>query len=181
MASHYEETLERDIGRIRKTVSEMSNLAADALEASIGALMARDRNGPALRFQWLDVPSVDSTLSTEGHRNVPDGYLLDAASIDEYLDAYLTDRPTQAREPYCSPLLADDLSGLPPARIVTCEFDKLRGDGEAYAARLGEAGVPVTHVRLAGHVHPSFAFTRIVPSAAANERESIAALAAALA
>jgi acetyl esterase len=143
--------------------------------------MARDRSGPALRFQWLDVPATDATLSTEGHRNVSDGYLLDASSIDEYLDAYLPDRPTQSREPYCSPLLADDLSGLPPARIITCGFDKLRGDGEAYAARLAEAGVAAEHVRLDGHVHPSFAFTRLVPSAAANERESIAALAAALA
>jgi acetyl esterase len=147
--------------------------------AAAVCLMARDRGGPSLAFQWLDVPALDATLSTEGHRNVPDGHLLDAAAIDDYLDSYLPDRATQVREPYCSPLLADDLAGLPPAHVVTCGFDKLRGDGEAYAARLIEAGVAATHVRLAGHVHPSFAFTRLVPSSAVNQRESIAALAAA--
>ena len=62
---------------------------------------------------------------------------------------------------------------------MTCGFDKLRGDGEAYAKRLADAGIAATHVRLDGHVHPSFALTRRIPSAAANERESIAALAAA--
>ena len=62
---------------------------------------------------------------------------------------------------------------------MTAEFDKLRGDGEAYAAALVAAGVPVRHVRLAGHVHASFAFTRLVPSAAAYERDAIAALATA--
>jgi acetyl esterase len=76
--------------------------------------------------------------------------------------------------------LAKDLSGLPPAWIMSCEFDKLRDDGIAYAAALKEAGVPVQSQVLAGHVHPSFAFTRLIPSAAAYERQAIAALASAL-
>lgn len=144
--------------------------------AAVVCLMARDRGGPAICHQWLDVPALDATLSQAGHREVPDGYLLDAAAIDDYLDHYLAD-PDQAREPYCSPLLADDLGGLPTAWIMTAEFDKLRGDGEAYAVALRQAGVAAHHVRLAGHVHPSFAFTRIVPSAATYERDAIAALA----
>jgi acetyl esterase len=168
------------------------NLGIDAGRIAVGGesaggnlaaavcLMARDRGGPAICHQWLDVPALDATLSTPGHREVPDGYLLDAASIDEYTDLYVPDHDRR-REPYCSPLLATDHSGLPPAWIMTCEFDKLRGDGEGYAAALREAGVPVTHTRLAGHVHPSVAFTRIVASAAAYERDAIAALAAAFA
>lgn len=142
-------------------------------------LMSRDRNGPPIVHQWLDVPALDCTKVQEGHRNVPDGYLLDAALIDDFLDLYFANDEDRVH-PYASPLLATDLSGLPPAWIMTAEYDKLRGDGLAYAERLAEAGVAVHHERLAGHVHPSFAFTRIVPSAAAYEDRAIAALRAAL-
>ena len=143
--------------------------------AAVVCLMARDRSGPALCHQWLDVPATDCTLSQAGHREVPDGYLLDAAAIDEFLEAYLPDRARRA-EPYCSPLLATSHAGLPPAWIMTAEYDKLRGDGEAYVAVLRRDGVGATHVRLAGHIHPSFAFTRLLPSARAYERDAIAAL-----
>ena len=137
--------------------------------------MARDRRGPVLCHQWLDVPATDATLAQSGHREVPDGYLLDAAVIDEFLAAYLPE-PARATEATCSPLLASSHRGLPPAWIMTAELDKLRGDGEAYAGALQAAGVEATHVRLAGHVHPSFAFTRLLPSARAYERDAIAAL-----
>jgi acetyl esterase len=174
MVEHAEE-LGIDPGR----VAVGGESAGGNLAAAV-CLMARDRGGPAICHQWLDVPALDATLSTPGHREVPDGYLLDADSIDEYLDLYVPDRDRR-REPYCSPLLAADHAGLPPAWILTCEFDKLRGDGEAYAAALRSAGVRVTHTRLAGHVHPSFAFTRWLPSAVTYERDAIAALAAAFA
>ena len=146
--------------------------------AAVTCLMARDRNGPKICHQWLDVPATDATLSQEGHRAVGDGYLLDHGAIVDYLDHYLPSAEL-ASHPYVSPLLAADLSGLPPAWIMTAEFDQLRGDGEAAAAALAAAGGTAAHLRLAGHVHPSFAFTRLVPSAAAYERDAIAALAAA--
>lgn len=143
--------------------------------AAVVCLMARDRSGPALCHQWLDVPATDCTMSQSGHREVPDGYLLDASAIDEFCDAYLPD-PASAREPYCSPLLAPSLAGLPPAWVMTAEYDKLRGDGEAYVAALRQAGVGATHIRLRGHIHPSFAFTRLLPSARGYELDAIAAL-----
>jgi len=164
-----------DAGRV-----SIGGESAGANLAAVACLMARDRGGPQLCHQWLDVPATDTTCSQSGYRDVPDGYLLDRAVIDDYLAHYLPD-PTQAIEPYCSPLLADDLTGLPPAWIMTAEFDKLRGDGEAYAAALEAAGVPARHVRLAGHVHASFALTRITESARAYEAAAIAALAAAFA
>jgi acetyl esterase len=148
--------------------------------AAVVCLMARDRSGPSIVHQWLDVPATDLTLSQPSFRDVPDGYLLDRASIDEYLACYLTD-PAQATEPYASPLLAADHHGLPPAWIMSAEYDKLRDDGRVYAEALEAAGVPVTYRLLTGHVHPSFAFTRLIPSAAAYERDAIAALAAAFA
>ena len=64
---------------------------------------------------------------------------------------------------------------------MSAEYDKLRDDGRVYAEALEAAGVPVTYRLLTGHVHPSFAFTRLIPSAAAYERDAIAALAAAFA
>lgn len=141
-------------------------------------LMTRDRSGPEIMYQWLDVPATDCTKSQEGHRNVADGYLLDAEAIDEFLDLYFAD-PADHTNPLASPLFAEDLSGLPPAWIMTAEYDKLRGDGVAYAEALTAAGVEAKHIRLAGHVHPSFAFTRIIPTAATYEDQAIAALAAA--
>jgi len=152
--------------------------SAGANLAAVACLMARDRGGPQICHQWLDVPGTDSTLSQAGFREVADGFMLDRLVIEDYLSHYLAD-PAQATEPYCSPLLADDHRGLPPAWIMTAEYDHLRGDGEAYADALTAAGVPARHVRLAGHVHASFALTRLLPSARDYERVAIAALAAA--
>lgn len=149
--------------------------SAGANLAAAVCLMARDRGGPTLCHQWLDVPATDCTLSQAGHREVPDGYLLDGATIDEFLDAYLPD-PASRTDPYCSPLLATSHAGLPPAWIMTAEYDRLRCDGEAYANVLRRDGVGATHVRLTGHIHASFAFTRLLPSARAYERDAIAAL-----
>ncbi len=148
--------------------------------AAVVARRARDAGGPALCHQWLDVPAVDLTLAQPAFTEVPDGYLLDRADIVRFLEAYLPE-PTLDRDPDASPLHAESLAGLPPAWIMSAEFDKLRDDGRAYAEALEAAGVPVRFQILPGHVHPSFAFTRLIPSSAAYEREAIAALAAAFA
>ena len=150
--------------------------SAGANLAAAVCLMARDRSGPAIRHQWLDVPATDLTLAQEGHRNVPDGHLLDAADIDDYLAHYLPD-PAMATDPRCSPLLADDLRDLPRAWIMSAGYDRLRGDAQAYAEALEAADVPVRHTRLAGHIHTTFAFTRLLPSARAYEAAAVAALA----
>lgn len=166
----YAGRLDVDPGRVA-----IGGESAGANLAAVACLMSRDRNGPRLVHQWLDVPTTDATCSQSGFREVPDGYLLDRAAIDDYLEHYLA-HPSQASEPHCSPLLADDHRGLPPAWIMTAEYDKLRGDGEAYASALAAAGVSATHVRLEGHIHPSFAFTRLLPSARAYQDQAIAAL-----
>ncbi len=157
----------------------VSGESAGANLAAVVCLMARDRSGPELRYQWLDVPATDLTLSQPSFREVPDGYLLDADRIVEYRDHYLADT-SQATDPYASPLLAPDLSGLPEAWIMSAQFDKLRDDGTSYARHLADAGVTVHHQILPGHVHATFAFTRLLPSARAYEATAIAALRAAL-
>jgi acetyl esterase len=149
--------------------------SAGANLAAVVCLMARDRSGPTICHQWLDVPATDLTLSQPSYRDVPDGLLLDRAAIVRFRELYLGDLE-RVTEPYASPLLAD-LRDLPPAWIMSAEFDKLRDDGRAYANALEAAGVPATYRLLEGHVHSSFAFTRLLASARAYEQAAIAALA----
>jgi len=85
------------------------------------------------------------------------------AMVEGY--GFYLDHPEQAGEAYVSPLVADNLSGLPPAYIRTAECDPLRDEGEAYALRLSESGVPAEVHRVAGHVHASVYLTRLLPSA----------------
>jgi len=149
--------------------------SAGANLATVAALMARDRGGPVLVFQVLDVPWTDLTLSQPSVHELGTGYLLTRAELELFAGQYLGD-PRKAGEGYASPLLAADLSGLPPALVTTAEFDPLRDEGAAYARRLTEAGVPVQRQHLTGHIHESFAFTRLLPSAREHHRVCVTAL-----
>jgi len=148
--------------------------SAGANLATVVALMARDRSGPKLVFQWLDVPATDLTMSQPSVDRLGQGYGLTKHDMERYIDAYLRD--ADPKDPLASPLHRDDLSGLPPAIITTCEYDPLRDEGIAYAERLREAGVEVQHEDLDGMVHSSFAFTRLLPAAREHEQRAIAAL-----
>jgi len=148
--------------------------AGGGLAASL-TLMSRDRSGPAICFQALQAPVTDLTLSQPSIAEFATGYGLTRASLAEAYAFYLTE-PAQAREPYASPLLAEDLTGLPPAYIGTSEFDPLRDEGEAYGRRLIQAGVPVETYRARGHVHASIYLTRFLPSARAAGRRMVGAL-----
>ncbi|MEJ2870483.1 alpha/beta hydrolase [Actinomycetospora sp. OC33-EN08] len=122
--------------------------------AAVVALMSRDRGGPSIAFQVLLYPVTAPARGTEfaSYSDNADGYLLTRGSMEWFWDHYLSD-PEQSTEPYASPLLAEDLAGLPPAIVVTCEFDPLRDEGRAYAQRLAAAGVEVTHSDYAGAIH----------------------------
>ncbi len=148
--------------------------SAGANLAAIVALLARDRSGPPLVFQWLDVPATDLTLTSPSIDELGTGYGLTKDGMEEFVAAYLRD--VDPKDGYVSPLHADDLSGLPPALVMTAEYDPLRDEGHAYVARLREAGVPVEHHHLPGLVHASFAFTRLLPLSREYEQTAIAAL-----
>jgi acetyl esterase len=168
-------------------VDHADELGIDASRVSIGggsaggcltavvAMMARDRGGPPLVLQVLDIPVTDLTMSCPSVDANGTGYLLTKEAIEQYCGLYLAD-PADATHPYASPMLADDLSDLPPAVVMTAEYDPLRDEGERYAERLAAAGVPVEHKRWDGHVHGSSSMTALVPSAREWRAEIIEAL-----
>ncbi len=133
--------------------------------AAAVALRARDTGGPGIRLQLLVYPVTKHDYSTASYTANGDGYLLTQDMMKWFWDHYLSSAEDGAN-PLASPLLADDLSGLPRAFVVTAEFDPLRDEGEAYAARLREAGVEVAQKRFDGQIHAFFQMLGVFPAAA---------------
>lgn len=148
--------------------------AGGALAAST-CLHARDRGGPDVAFQLLIYPVTDAAQDTASYRDHAEGGFLTAAHMKWFWEQYLSD-PAQAADPDASPLRADDLSGLPPACVLTAECDPLRDEGEAYAARLAEAGVPVESRRFEGAFHGFASLDHVLPVAAEAQRCAAEAL-----
>jgi acetyl esterase len=145
--------------------------------ATVVARRARDHGGPRLAFQLLVYPITDAACDTASYREFADGYQLTAALMRWYWDHYLGG--ADGAGPDASPLRAD-LAGLPPALVVTAEFDPLRDEGEAYAARLAAAGVAARASRYDGMVHGFVRWRGAVDAAAAAMAEAGGALRAAL-
>lgn len=120
--------------------------------AAVVALVAREQGGPALRYQLLIYPVTDYGFDTLSYRQNGTGYMLSRADMEWYWKHYLASE-ADGRHPHVSPLRAEELRGLPPALVITAEFDPLRDEGEAYAARLKEAGVSVVLSRYEGVIH----------------------------
>src|SRR5262249_11447877 len=118
------------------------------------ALMARDRGDVRFLHQSMYYPVTDAAMDTDSYEQFGEGYYLAAKGMAWFWDAYLPD-VEQRSDPYASPLRAREggLAGLPPAFVIVDEADVLRDEGEAYAARLRAARVPVTTVRYDGAIH----------------------------
>jgi acetyl esterase/lipase len=132
-------------------------LAGDSAGGNFAAVisqLAKERGGPAIALQVLINPATDATSDTGSILEFADGYFLTVDAMTWFRGHYLAD-PAAVSDAKVSPLLAspDKLEGLPPALVITSEFDVLRDQGEAYARKLGEAGVPVTAVRYLGAIH----------------------------
>ena len=140
--------------------------------AAATTLLLRQHGGPALRHQLLVYPNTDRRADTASLRGNDDPHLFNRRSVDWYWGHYLT-RADDGDSPLASPLRADDLSGLPPATVITAEYDPLRDEGEQYADALRAAGVPVRSRRYAGMPHGFFAMTGRLD--AAREAQQFAA------
>ena len=120
--------------------------------AAVVALLARDRGAPRVRHQVLIYPVTDPDFERASYRENADGYLLTRDGMRWFWDHYVPE-PARRSDAYVAPLRAETLTGLPPATVLTAEFDPLRDEGEAYAARLREAGVPTALTRYDGQIH----------------------------
>jgi acetyl esterase len=120
--------------------------------AAVVAQMARERGGPAIAYQLLIYPAVDARMTTASITENGDGYLLTKGFMEWFYGHYLP-KESDADDPRASPARAESLAGLPPALVLTAEFDPLRDEGEAYAAALRKAGVDATAKRYDGMIH----------------------------
>ncbi|MEM8904515.1 MAG: alpha/beta hydrolase fold domain-containing protein [Actinomycetota bacterium] len=127
-----------------------------------------------IRGQVLITPVTDSDPTRSSFEENADGYVLTAGLMAWFWDHYVHD--AHRKDPRVSPLLAADLSGLPPAMVVTCEFDPLRDEGDAYAEALEQAGVEVRHLPCAGQIHTSIPSVDVIVTAEPARAEIAATL-----
>ena len=142
--------------------------------AAVVCQLARDAGGPAIRGQVLITPVVDAGDDSPSMTDNAEGFVLTRALMDWFWGHYAD--PAQRSDPRASPLLAADLSGLPPALIITAEFDPLRDQGKAYTEALAAAGTEARHITCPGQIHTSFAAVGAIPTANEARQEAAAAL-----
>ena len=123
--------------------------------AAAVALLARERGAPAIVHQLLVYPNTDYRADTPSMREVTDPLFFNPRSVAWYWGMYLAS-PEDGENPLASPLRAPDLSGLPPATVITAEYDPLRDEAEHYAQRLAAAGVATELIRYDGMMHGFF-------------------------
>ena len=121
--------------------------------AAVVTRLARDAGDPLPALQWLIYPVTEIGAATRSRSLFASGFVLTKQVMDWFEDCYLRNSDLDTDDPLVSPLLAEDLSGLSPALVVTAGFDILRDEGDQYAARLQEAGVAVDHRRMSSMTH----------------------------
>ena len=154
-------------------VHNAASINADAGKIAVGgdsaggnlaaavSLMARDRGGPSVGFQLLVYPVTDRDFSTPSYSHNGNDYQLTRDGMVWFWDHYLQN-DADAANPYAAPMRAQDLTGLPPALVITAEYDPLRDEGEAYAHKLEAAGVATTCTRYDGMIHGFFGMAAAV-------------------
>jgi acetyl esterase/lipase len=142
-----------EIGVNGKNMAVVGNSVGGNMTAAV-TLMAKEKNGPEIKLQVMLWPVTDANFDTDSYKELGKERFLTKNMMIWFWDNYLPDKKTR-KEIYASPLQADlkELKGLPPALIQTAENDVLRDEGEAYARKLNEAGVPVTLTRYQGLIH----------------------------
>jgi acetyl esterase len=166
------------VAAVRWVAEHATDLGVDGGRIAIGGdsaggnlaaavtLVLRDEGGPKLAGQLLVYPNTQYRADTDSMRDNADPWLFNRTSVAWYWGHYLAD-PADGLNPLAAPLRAPDLSGLPPALVITAEFDPLRDEGEAYAAAMARAGVPVVSRRYDGVMHGFFAMAGTLDAGAA--------------
>jgi len=137
--------------------------------AAAACLLAQDKAGwgaagaPAIAHQLLLYPALDAAMDSQSFQQFGEGHYLTCAAMEYCYGAYLGDAAC-GRHELVSPLRADHLAGLPQATVISCEYDPLRDEAEAYAQRLAQAGVAVRAVRLPGMVHACMHMLGLAPA-----------------
>jgi acetyl esterase len=154
--------------------------SAGANLATAVCILARDRKGPAIRYQALWYPCVDATCNSTSMHELGTGYMLSRGIMQWFWECYV-EKPEQLRDPLVSPLFATQLANLPPASVTSAEFDPLRDEGEQYANHLQAAGIPVVVRRYNGMIHGFISMPLLTEQAVNGINDLAADLRAALA
>jgi acetyl esterase len=184
--------LEDCFAATRYVAAEAGTLGVDPARIAVGgdsaggtlaagvAMLARDRGGPKLAFQLLNYPVTDCNLNTLSYIELADGPLLRRNAMAWYWRLYVGGDGT-TKNPLAAPLQQENLAGLPPALITAAEYDCLRDEAAAFAAKLARAGVPTEYRLAPGLIHGYLRFTRGVAAAGREYQWVAAALCKALA
>ena len=143
--------------------------------AAVVAQMAQDSRDFAVALQVLIYPMTDQSRDYASYERNASGYMLTTAALRWFMDNYIPDSEDR-KNTMASPMLRPSLEGLPPALVISAEFDPLVDENEAYANRLKQAGVPCDYVCFAGMIHPFFTLGGVVAESARAEALIAAAL-----
>lgn len=168
------ETLQIDSTRIA-----VAGDSAGGNLATVVCLMSRDRNGPAIAQQILIYPCTDATMSFPSIKKLTKGYILTEELMDWFLRQYIREG-TDKKDPLLSPFWSENLSNLPPALVITAEFDPLKDEGAAYAEKLRKAGNEVVSEEYKGMIHVFFQMPKFLKAARKAEQQIVASLSKAL-
>ena len=143
--------------------------------ATVVAQRAKAEGAPALVFQLLIYPVTDWRNDTESYKAFAEGYLLSADMMRWFRRCYLNN-DAERTDPVAAPIHAEDLSGLPPAFVLTAGYDPLLSEGKAYASKMKAAGVPVTYVNFEGQIHGFWTMNGRIDASADAHAQACAAL-----
>ena len=153
-------------------------VGGDSAGGNLAAVVCQQQKlagGPMPAFQMLIYPATDSVNQSASRQQFAEGYFLTRAMMKWFFDFY-TPNGVDLSDPRVSPLLARDVSGLPPAFVLTAGYDPLRDEGRAYANRLIDAGVKVTYTNYPGTIHGFFSLTRFLPQGLKANDEAAAVM-----
>jgi acetyl esterase len=141
-------------------------VGGDSAGANLAAVVAHEVP-ELISHQVLIYPVADARMGSDSYRENSEGYFLTASSMRWFVDHYLSGEEGSPTDPKVSPLLASDaaLAATPPALVITAEFDPLRDEGDAYARRLSDLGVTVTHMCFFGQIHGFYSFPEFIEDA----------------